>query len=516
MLCVQNCPQLYARLFRVHFNIDCITRRLRLPLTDERLAAEFIQRFQAVRRIRLHQFSEDGLRIDLWTVYMMILESDGANERLLFTGGISEFIWELMKHRLGNEYTTHGWPLATEINSLALWVACLTLSPKQLAAKHPQARDEMHDLLRPLIIAFGRYPVVSTETPTSSSSSLITTPDNPCDYTGSIPPAGTCEVLYYSTSIKMSCPNIYSAAILFAFLIKQSCLDKPTHLPPRAVLQAMQNTGLAVEDLLPMTQYQTPTVRESCNSLPLLFSVADNQFSRSMMHSDDYIRAISDSAPKTFNCTHAYAPGVLTGMWDGQYMDSPYPVPDLKSFKGRPSEFPNFLSKRPMQFRLREHMDSYPDGNLPTPSRGSRRPRRRDTPRPISSDVIQASAGPHELHIPERTQISIATEASPTSPSTALTGETQSIHEQMCGAFKYTGNVRFRDGLIVLKREPKRAEESYYGTWIFQGYLHSRRVIVGRWHSSTSDDGSDRREGVFCMSKRPEVMVRDTSWPARL
>lgn len=252
---------------------------------------------------------------------------------------------------------------------------------------------------------YNQYPVAITETPTSSSSSLITTPDIPCDYTGSIPSAGTCEVLYYSTTIKMSCPNIYSAAILFSFLIKQSWLDKPTHLPPRAVLQAMQNTGLAVEDLLPMTQYQTPTVRESCNSLPLLFSVADSQFSRSMMHSDDYIRAISESAPNTFNCAHAYAIGILEGVWDGQYMvsipphilralfiyfrlqDSPYPVPDLQSFKGRPSEFPNFLSKRPMQFLLREQLNSYPDGNLPTPSRGGRRTRPRGTPRPISSDV---------------------------------------------------------------------------------------------------------------------------------
>lgn len=44
--------------------------------------------------------------------------------------------------------------------------------------------------------------------------------------------------------------------------------------------------------------------------------------------------------------------------------------------------------------------------------------------------VIQASAGPHELHIPERTQISIATEASPTSPSTALTGEVRLFHRK--------------------------------------------------------------------------------------
>ena len=282
----------------------------------------------------------------------------------------------------------------------------------------------MHDLLRPFIIAFGRvitsytcrdthrshhdqYPVMTTETPTTSSSSTSTSTEASSNYTGSIPSAGACEVLYYSTTMKMSCPNIYSAAILFGFLIKQSHLDTPTHVPPRAMREAMQNPGLAAEDFLAFTQYQMPTVMESDGSLPSLFNVADNQFSRSMMHSDDYIRAISECAPNTFNYAHAYAPGVLTGVWDGQYMvslsvyklitisnlglqDSPYPVPDLDNFRNKPSEFPNFISRRPMQFRLREYMDSYPDGNLPTPSRGGRRVRR-GTSRPTSSDVSNGS-----------------------------------------------------------------------------------------------------------------------------
>ena len=131
-LSVEKCPQLYARLFRFHFNLDCITRRLRTPLTDERLAAEFVQRFQVLRHIRLRHFSEDGLRTNLWTIYIMIMESDGLNERLLLTAGISEYILGLVTHRLGNEYIKHGWPLVTEINALALWIACLTTSPSKL------------------------------------------------------------------------------------------------------------------------------------------------------------------------------------------------------------------------------------------------------------------------------------------------------------------------------------------------------------------------------------------------
>lgn len=62
---------------------------------------------------------------------MMILESDGASETQLVVAGISDYILELIRHRLGKEYLEYGWPLVNEINALALWLACLTLSPRK-------------------------------------------------------------------------------------------------------------------------------------------------------------------------------------------------------------------------------------------------------------------------------------------------------------------------------------------------------------------------------------------------
>lgn len=102
--------------------------------------------------------------------------------------------------------------------------------------------------------------------------------------------------------------------------------------------------------------------------------------------------------------------------------------------------------------------------------------------------------------------------------------QTQQDHDQAWGAFKYTGTVRFRDGLITLKREPvscqsrskttansdtqKNTEENYHGVWTFEGYMYSRRVIVGRWYSSQDNTEDARLEGIFCLSKRPDVLVR--------
>ena len=102
--------------------------------------------------------------------------------------------------------------------------------------------------------------------------------------------------------------------------------------------------------------------------------------------------------------------------------------------------------------------------------------------------------------------------------------QTQRGHDEAWGAFKYTGTVRFGDGLIILKRQPvryqspsetlanygtqKNTEEHYHGVWVFEGYMHSRRVIVGRWYS-TQDNAEDARlEGIFCLSKQPSARLR--------
>jgi hypothetical protein len=128
----RDCPELYADVFYVYF--DAAFQGVLYPdssLTVDRLAPELVHRLHVLRRIRLVEFSEQHLRTDLWTVYLMVLEGGGRNEIQLAMAGISRFIFTLIRHRLSEEYAKYGRPLMNEINALALWLACLTTSPRE-------------------------------------------------------------------------------------------------------------------------------------------------------------------------------------------------------------------------------------------------------------------------------------------------------------------------------------------------------------------------------------------------
>src|SRR5882762_4763340 len=124
-------PGLYGALFPVYFDhesrVHCGVR----SLADNYLAAELVHRCRVLHRVRLRQFSKKYIRTDLWTIYLMILESNGQNEAQLTAAGISEYILEFTRRHIGEETRRYGWPLMTEVNSLALWLICLTVSPRE-------------------------------------------------------------------------------------------------------------------------------------------------------------------------------------------------------------------------------------------------------------------------------------------------------------------------------------------------------------------------------------------------
>jgi hypothetical protein len=128
---LQACPELYARVFGFYFDLGFSGKRIHSSFSSQCLAAELVRRFYVLRRIRLLDFSEQTIRVDLWTAYLMLLESDGANEKMLAAAGMSGFIVELIKRRLREQYVKYGRPLVNEVNSLALWLACLTVSPRE-------------------------------------------------------------------------------------------------------------------------------------------------------------------------------------------------------------------------------------------------------------------------------------------------------------------------------------------------------------------------------------------------
>jgi hypothetical protein len=114
----------------------------------------------------------------------------------------------------------------------------------------------------------------------------------------------------------MSCPNISSASIFLAFLLKDiSPLDAPSHLPQtQAIAAALQREGLTLEDYALILQSKTPNIADpGCQTLG------------ARIYKDDFSRAIRNSPSRFFSPTRAsraYAPGMLTGEWEGQFMVS--------------------------------------------------------------------------------------------------------------------------------------------------------------------------------------------------
>jgi hypothetical protein len=120
----------------------------------------------------------------------------------------------------------------------------------------------------------------------------------------------------------MTCPSISSASILLAFILKNTKpLDLPPHLPQtRAIADALQRDGPTVEDYVSILQPRTPSVADPNNRFASIVGVGDILLSRSMRNRDDFSRAVSGSSTALFHKVHAYAPGMLTGLWEGQYM----------------------------------------------------------------------------------------------------------------------------------------------------------------------------------------------------
>lgn len=131
ILNINACPELYARVYLFKFDLGSPQRLRSSWLTDECLATELVRRFQVLSRLSLRQLLEEHIRTDLWTVYMMVLESDGLNERQLARAKVGPCLLEFICCRFREECHKYGQPLASEINSLALWVIYLTSSARK-------------------------------------------------------------------------------------------------------------------------------------------------------------------------------------------------------------------------------------------------------------------------------------------------------------------------------------------------------------------------------------------------
>jgi len=84
-----------------------------------------------------------------------------------------------------------------------------------------------------------------------------------------------------------------------------------------------------------------------------------------------------------------------------------------------------------------------------------------------------------------------------------VTGETTERHGDAWGHFTYIGRVRSWDGLIVLLRVPMFNTHTFFGRWVFRGYIYDK-TFVGRWRETTTAVDMVGYEGSFVMCRQSD------------
>jgi hypothetical protein len=126
-LCLQNCPQLYADIFRSVFDVRAALRRFKFQITDSALAGELVLRCRMLRRVRSKRISPNELHQDLWTAFLMVLESDGVNELHLRSAGLAELLLDIAK-----SWEKAGVSSPHQIQDLVIWLLHFTLTPRNV------------------------------------------------------------------------------------------------------------------------------------------------------------------------------------------------------------------------------------------------------------------------------------------------------------------------------------------------------------------------------------------------
>ncbi|KII90071.1 hypothetical protein PLICRDRAFT_53178 [Plicaturopsis crispa FD-325 SS-3] len=514
-------PELYAQIYQLKFDLSATFRRThdsRASLTPPCLANELVKRCQLLRRIRLKDWGSDTVAADLWTAYLMIMESDGLNESQLIAARFPRFISEFaLRHLRSNCYQRR----TSDIDSLAVWLYWFTLSRDMLQNEAKERQDEILALLRPFAVATSNCQPVETPRPAQTVKGYFDL-HSACVSTQT-PSLKHYTVSHYSRNFTLSPPDLSAASIIVYFAVKGARkLQIPGHVPPnRSIANATRRRGPTMEDWKALTRCRDPLVMDGPLSRPQPTVVQDPL--RSTMHDQDFYRIAQGSrAPGGSGVPpepYVYIPGTLTGTWEGSLMVSP-PIPSSPPYQrwqtGSTQILPDFLCRRSVQFTLREHLCFSPCIPLPDGCMGYGYDdddssltwsldgyRTQETDSGIEfSRAGSSSKFCYETYCPPL-QPTLQRRDPRQALDVVITGETESEHELAWGGFNYAGRVRMRDGFISLKREPKHPKDDGLGlgSWCFEGYLHAGRVFAGRWRQSKAVERNGV-EGIFSLHKR--------------
>lgn len=119
---------LWAQVFQLKFDIEAVDRRLGERWTTSGcIAAEGRKRFAALKRIR-HNVIAEG---DLWTAYLMMLESDGRNQcQLMEWSKLRDYLYRVIFYRASTRNGSSAlWFSDTEGTALTIWLLWMISTP---------------------------------------------------------------------------------------------------------------------------------------------------------------------------------------------------------------------------------------------------------------------------------------------------------------------------------------------------------------------------------------------------
>ncbi|KII89697.1 hypothetical protein PLICRDRAFT_39834 [Plicaturopsis crispa FD-325 SS-3] len=553
MLSFDKNPHLYREIFLYKFDIGAPSRRFsRRWLTSTCLAVELRKRFCAIKRIR-HLVVDTDLHLsDLWTAYLMMMESDGKNEsQLIEWADIPRFVRRAIHCRM----ETGAFLRDSEGMALTLWLLWMSDSRENIARFYPYA--ELTLLLYSFTARGYWYP--SFYAPDSHFLlPLHGDISQPAPHTTG-PPPKVAKITHYSHNLTIAAPSVTAPAFLALSVRYEYSQDVN---PPPTVVQtpAAANTR---EDVLE-SHYGVRT--KFLSRVPLNLNGANEPAIGSSRHDPDWYRLVSCHDPWMIERPLSgpmYRPGSLSGSWQGRQM-----VPDPQQYF---SALVNPRSSNTLQLHsqlvyctLREHHCISPDDplSLGTDDTGEgddilnawfpQGTTVKDIPGEDAISVFDPVMGKetrYETFVPDRDvpYTNAAAERLKTpwvgdedvdQPRTLTQADTEFVHgqpgpaayidddpdledtvehqssgisdilvtgesnrDEAWGKYKYIGRVRPWDGLVVLLRmfQGNRVQ-ARADRWIFKGYLHDGS-LVGRWRETATGVGMIGLEGGFAMSK---------------
>ncbi|KAL0945455.1 hypothetical protein HGRIS_000945 [Hohenbuehelia grisea] len=329
----KNNTYLYARIFRIKFDISAPTRRLSNRwATSTCHAVELTKRFSVLKRIR----SRASYSIeDLWTVYLMLLEGDGRNEIQLFDwAGFSLFLSSVIIKRMipTSRGGSPSWFSDIHGTSLIVWLLWMSACRGQVEMETLKTRHLILDILQPFVAAGYRY--VSTFVPDSYFYPPIDE-DLDGDLYNHCPEVVTIK--HYGHDLTVAVPPVTSAAALAMTVrweteqVRQGLPESINNFPQnRQEAIATGRRGMTVEDARAFHYDVRVRVPERCQLYPMGVDLGEeDEVSEwrptsvgSKRWDEDWSRVVSCCKPWVDSPLRGkvYTPGDLVGSWTGRIM----------------------------------------------------------------------------------------------------------------------------------------------------------------------------------------------------